>query len=238
MATIDAEMAPTNGQLRNSTSSLVEGIKQAHGDSADEPGQTDQNARTASSIFQIKSLHLICFRILDLLSNIGLALFDLDRLGYLTLESCFPRNCAFNLLAFAGGTSESSWKPRLKGFAFRHEGQILDLDMQSILRSFFEGFTGLVHLSVLLEGPNPVVEPSCFIEHHGPSLQTLVWDQRTEARTELDVVTHSSSDTALAQDSDQIVNGCPNLKELGILMATRGDGGRKSYKVRTDLIGA
>lgn len=216
------------------TPDFVKKIRDAHGDLANRPSPVDRNVHAPRSVLQVKSLHLVGFDFLDILRNGSPPLFGVENLSYLTLESCFFESGVLQLLSITGRASDSPWKPRLKGFTVRYEGD--DLALEPAPEAFFEAFSGLTHLSVLLEGPGPSISPKCVVKNHGSTLQTLVWDQRKTARTDLAAITNSSSESALFRATGLIASGCPELRELGVVMCPRADGSRHSYIVRMILL--
>lgn len=162
-------------------------------------------------------------------------LFNFDYLITLTLESCFAiyeDDTPFQLLSIRGKNPGKTWTPRLKNFSLRHEAA--NETFQEPLRLFFAAFKGLINLSVLLEGPGPLMYPECFIENHGSTLKTLVWDQRTRRRADASQSTaifeegtpasFGTKKTKFSRFICEISRGCPELRELGLVACPSRNG--------------
>ena len=178
-----------------------------------------------NTLLRLQTLHLIGFDFGKLTADSEasfLELSGLSRLNALTLESCFIKGSTFSLLS-PQTSSGSSWTPRLQSFSLRYEKS--DATFQHHLRAFFGSFTGLVHLSVLLEGSDGYLKPDCFIENHGKTLKTLVWDLRSEPRTSIQQSTNSFDDSpSQSLYTQAIATGCPGLRELGLSLVTCDNG--------------
>ena len=149
-----------------------------------------------------------------------LELSGLSRLNALTLESCFIEGATFSLLSPQTAIG-STWTPRLQSFSLRYEKS--NATFQHHLRAFLGRFTGLVHLSVLLEGSGGYMDLDCFIENHGKTLETLVWDQRSEPRMSVGQSTIIfDDDFDLFSYTSMIAQGCPGLRELGLSVVAGG----------------
>ena len=180
--------------------------------------------KRSSTLLQLQTLHLIGlnFRKLTTESEAPfIELSGLSRLNALTLESCFIEGATLSLL-FPQTAIGSTWTPRLQSFSLRYEKS--DTTFQHQVRAFLGSFTGLVHLPVLLEGSGGYMKPDCFIENHGKTLKTLVWDLRSGPRTSIgrstDILDDSPSHNPCTQ---AIATGCPGLQELGLSLVACGD---------------
>ena len=172
---------------------------------------------------QLQTLHLIGFDFRKLTADSEasfLELSGLSRLNALTLESCFIQGSPFSLLS-PQTTPGSIWIPRLQSFSLRYEKS--DATFQHQVRAFLGSFTGLVHLSVLLEGSGGYMKPDCFIENHGKTLKTLVWDLRSEPRTSIRQSTNIPDDSPYNPCTYAIAAGCPGLWELGLSLVAYDD---------------
>ena len=177
-----------------------------------------------NTLLQLQTLHLIGFDFRKLTADSEtsfLELSGLSRLNALTLESCFIEGSSFSLLS-PQTTPGSIWTPRLQSFSLRYEKS--DVTFQHHLRAFFGSVTGLVHLSVLLEGSDGYVKPDCFIENHGKTLKTLVWDLRSEPRTSIQQSTNILDNFPSSSLCTQaIATGCPSLREVGLSLVACDD---------------
>ena len=170
----------------------------------------------SSMLLQLETLHLIGldFRKLTADSEAPfLELSELSRLKVLTLESCFIEGATLSLLSPQTALG-LTWTPRLQSFSLRYEKS--DAAFQHQVRAFLRSFTGLVHLSVLLEGSGGSIDPDCFIKNHGRTLKTLVWDQRSKPRTLVGQPTSIPLDSSVRCCAGAIARGCPGLRELGL----------------------
>ena len=172
--------------------------------------------RESSGLLDLQTLHLIGFDFRELTADskaLFLGLSGLSRINALTLESCFIDGSTFPLLS-PQTAIESIWTPRLQSFSLRYEKS--DATFQHQLGAFFGSFSGLVHLSVLLEGSDGYMKPECFIENHGKTLKTLVWDQRSKPRASIGQSTSIHSNDSIYCCTHAIARGCPGLRELGL----------------------
>lgn len=162
---------------------------------------------------ELQSLHLIGFDPSLLLETQILPLLNLNNLQSLSLESCDEWG-DIPTLPSTTTSSNITWIPRLQNFRVRREAS--NAMFQEHLKAFLSSFRGLVNLSILLNGPGPMLEPACFIKNHGSSLETLVWDQRSGPRREFGItITHFNIECT-HRSLSEISHGCPNLRELGI----------------------
>ena len=85
---------------------------------------------------------------------------------------------------------------------------------------FLESFSGLVDLSILVEGHLILPLSTGFLKNHGPSLRSLVLDHRTWAKPKWDEVAHAAlEDWALIHDTIVAISThCPELREVGLVM--------------------
>ena len=115
----------------------------------------------------------------------------------------------------------------MKSLALRQDYATRDFNTH--LTTFLRAFSGLENLSILLEGDGQYLSPACIIENHGNTLKTLVWEQRIETRCSID------SHTEIQSDADDVIKflsrGCPNLREIGLVLNVQIDGHRQSYSV-------
>ena len=176
-----------------------------------------------STLLQLQTLHLIGFDFRKLTADSEapfLGLSGLSRINALTLESCFVEGATFSLLSPQTAIG-STWTPKLQSFSLRHEKT--DATFQQQVMAFLGSFTGLVHLSVLLEGSGEYLNPDCFIKNHGKTLKTLVWDQRSKPRTSVRTsTTILNDDVDLPPYTELIAQGCPSLRELGLSLEPCG----------------
>ena len=171
----------------------------------------------------LETLHLICFDV----TESSLPNFDFTNLKSLRIESCTKQPGLISLLGGLSSKNNSTWVPKLTSFQLRHEGSTTDF--QARLKAFLLSFTGLIHLSLLLEGPDPVPSIAPFLRNHGKTLQTLVWDQRFEPRHLALRPTDVFQDGCSWGLASEIVSWCPNLRELGFTLKVTHD--NLSYKV-------
>lgn len=184
-----------------------------------EHGLQDKDTQDLGAWLCLETLHLICFDVTEK----SLPDFNFRNLKSLRLESCTKEPGLFSLLGVRSSKNGSTWVPQLTSFHLRHESSTTAF--QTSLKAFLLSFTGLIHLSLLLEGSNPVPSIAPFLKNHGATLQTLVWDQRSEPR-------HLAlRPTDFFQDSCSpcIISYCPNLRELGLAAKVTHD--NVSYKV-------
>lgn len=161
----------------------------------------------------LDTLRLINYDISDLQFH-GPRLFDIFQLQTLCIESCDVGSAFYN--AAVGLTKLKSGSAlRLKTFRLRHEDpdDLIDQD----LNAFLSSFSGLVHLSILLERSDLWFSVDSIIRHHGKTLETLVFDQRKGPQLSPDFDTHMIPIPYLDNPHlTDICDGCPNLRELGI----------------------
>ena len=182
-----------------------------------------------STLRQLRTLHLVGFDFKKLTADSEapfLGLSGLSRINALTLESCFAEGATFSLLSPQTAIG-STWTPRLQSFSLRHETS--DAAFQHQVMAFLGSFTGLVHLSVLLEGSGGYMNPDCFTKTHGKTLKTLIWDQRSEPRTSVKRSTNILDHDFDLPCTELIAQGCPGLRELGLSLLPCGNS--LSYQV-------
>ena len=184
----------------------------------------DIGCKRYSTLLQLQTLHLIGFDFRKLTTESEapfLELSGLSRLNALTLESCFIEGATLSLLS-PQTAIRSTWTPRLQSFSLRYEKS--DATFQHQVRAFLGSFTGLVHLSVLLQGSGGYMKPDCFIENHGKTLKTLVWDLRSRPRTSIPQSTNILDDSPSHNPcTHAIAAGCPGLQELGLSLVAYND---------------
>ena len=135
---------------------------------------------------------------------------DIKILTALRVESCSGLNEAFTILI---GNDNSTLSPlKLTSFFLRHEGG--NLAFAQNLTLFLTAFTGLKHLTLLIDGQRHAMGKASILKMHGETLLTLVWDERSRPRQG----EKTSKDTAVfaGGDIELISQKCPNLTALGI----------------------
>lgn len=173
------------------------------------------------SLLTVESLHLVGIDC-NFTPSIGEpAMVDIDKLTSLCLESCFNLGQSFPALSSLRSPDAPPPFPQLRTFRLRHEGS--DASFNDRLKAFLLALKGLVHLAVLLEGSGPSLPPDCFVGNHGSTLQTLVWDQRRGPRIKLDESTNTATGDMIFSSLNEIVEKCPNLRELGLAVYTDKD---------------
>ena len=176
-------------------------------------------------------LHLIGFRFSSSFGKrFKYQLFDLDHLVHLVLESC-PQSQALFDLANCDDPERRPWHPKLKKLQLRFEQATSSLMTQ--LKRFLFRFTGLESLQVLLEGDVNPIESGCII-HHGHSLRTLVWDHRTRPVQEDNEQSHDYSPSHQTLFLQGICDGCPELRELGVVISCSSRSGEYQVSIYYD----
>lgn len=208
-------------ELAEFTPHLDDGIRDALHQTMNKDTRFDKHSKSHTAILRPVFIHFIGFDFNYLRKHGNLSLLDVGSLTSLKLESCYCARGNSQLLSLTKNSkSNSQWQPKLKSFAIRHEES--DGDFQKQLEVFLSSFSGLVHLSVLLTGDGPFLSPKCFIPTHGATLQTLVWDHKTKPRTLAHSCTHTGEEGDLISMRDDISSGCPELRELGLVMSVVG----------------
>ena len=141
---------------------------------------------------------------------------DIKILTALRVESCSGLNEAFTVLVGNDNSTLSALK--LTSFFLRHEEGSLTFAQNLTL--FLTAFTGLKHLTLLIDGQRHVdaMGKASILEMHGETLLTLVWDERSGPRQR----SKTSKDTAVFarfsknDDLGLISQKCPNLTALGL----------------------
>ena len=158
---------------------------------------------------ELWTLHLIGLRLIPPSSPIPISVLPftkLEMLQVLCLESCIGAEAVLSNLATRSHLS-------LKRFQLRFEGESQGL--HDSLASFLRSFSGLVHLSVLLDKTTSLPSLDCFLTTHGPSLRSLTWEGRTTPRTTAATCTSLSNHTSLLRYPFAHPR-CDKLRELGI----------------------
>ena len=177
-----------------------------------ELGPQNGNAEMQEAGLCLESLHLACFGFTEK----SIAMFDFKNLTSLRLESSLNRSVLRLLMDEYEDKNCSSRLPGLKSFHLRsgHTHSVFHADLKAFLLSF----SGLVNLSLLLEGPDPVPSLVPFLQNHGLTLKTLVWDQRYGPRCSTFSPTDLWHPTYPDLYTREITMLCPNLRELGLIM--------------------
>ena len=137
-----------------------------------------------------------------------------ENLSILTLESCCCLNLALPLLMGTGaGRRKAKSALRLHTLTIRHENTSNE-HIRS-LETFLTSLRPLAHLHILLEGYSEEgLQLEKVLQVHGTCLQSLIWDERTGPRTDV------QDDTAFNQyyqkNLQLIAKHCSGLKALGI----------------------
>ncbi|KAL8670575.1 MAG: hypothetical protein Q9168_004888 [Polycauliona sp. 1 TL-2023] len=165
----------------------------------------------------LRELHLIGLDANKILRPTSFIL-PVECLDVLILESCPGLAAALDMLATEMTQSGVPLRAalRLRSLSVRDESS--SQPFRTRLIGFLGAFQGLTHLSVLLEnsdrsGPDDLVP---MLAAHGPSLRSLVWDERSGKRSSF------IPPETLKEPSHirlQIIAAhCPNLVELGVSM--------------------
>ncbi|KAM0798656.1 hypothetical protein BDR22DRAFT_858375 [Usnea florida] len=166
-------------------------------------------SESATEILSLEKLALIGLNLEDVIGGELKFKIDFKVLTGLKMESCSNLNKAFTALIGKDNSTLSELK--LTSFLLRHEGG--DPAFAQNLTLFLTSFTGLKHLSLLIEGQTQAMSKGPILEMHGKTLRTLVWDERSGPRK------MTKSDTALFLNDNGlslISQKCPNLYALGL----------------------
>ena len=170
----------------------------------------------SEALLQSEHLHLIGYRFSPSFGKWPkYSMFDLDHLVHLTLESCRNSQALFSL-AYDSDLERRPWHPKLRSFQLRVEQATSSFMTQ--LKRFLFCFTGLEDLQVLLKGRVSLIDTGC-VTQHGHSLRTLVWDQRYRPIYDDDDQSHIYCSTRQVRFFEGICNGCPKLRELGVVIS-------------------
>ena len=161
----------------------------------------------------LTSLGLCGLNFLSLIT--GRELFDFNRLPSLKLESCTHLSEVFEFLknpaAHPGPILDLK---SIRKFSLRQENVTNKFSVD--LADFIMTLTDLESLEVLLEGVTKSLKLLSILEKHGKTLNTFVWDERMERRTQVEK--SPSLTKILMENLECVCNHCPNLKALGIGM--------------------
>ena len=137
------------------------------------------------------------------------------------LESCL--NVQEILISL---TSKSELK--LKRFSLRQE--VASYMFCTSLANFLDSFSGLEHLSDLLDRTCISVAVTSFTATHGPNLTTLVWETRRDERDSLALCTSLPLNNRRREPTylREICRQCPKLRELGFALDWTSKGKRNS----------
>ena len=132
------------------------------------------------------SLHLCGLNLGSVLQGkMGLDI-DFTKITHLRLESCPELSQAFSLLMDPAGSSRSTLYA-LQDLFIRFENP--DAQFSKSLESFLTSIRGLIHLRVLIDKASAAQDLEPILDVHGKTLRTLVWDERSGPRTDLDAST-------------------------------------------------
>ena len=166
-------------------------------------------SQSATEILSLEKLVLIGLNLEDIIGGALNFKIDFKVLTGLKMESCSNLNEAFTALIGKDNSTLSELK--LTSFSLRHEEG--DPAFAQNLTLFLTSFTGLKHLSLLIEGQTQAMSKGPILEMHGKTLRILVWDERSGPRK------MTKSDTALFLSKNGlsvIWQTCPNLYALGL----------------------
>lgn len=201
----------TASVIADFTLDVVDDIRALLPENLSEPSQ---KSSLPTSILTLETLHLIGIDC-SVAPEVGaLAILDIDQLTSLCLESCFNLGQKFPALSPTRNADAQPLLPQLRSFRLRQEGS--DEAFQRGLETFLLATKGFIHLAVLLEGSGPFLAPDIFVATHGSTLETLVWEQRRGPRRKLDESTSTATSSMMSSPFEEIVKGCPNLRELGL----------------------
>lgn len=169
---------------------------------------------------ELRELHLIGFDV-DQIIEPAHKILRLQNLTSMTLETCPGFERALELLATRNDKTGLTLRStlRLDSFSIRHEGS--NQQFRTRLFDFLGTIRGLTHLSVLLEGDgcSHPTELKPMLAVHGPSLRSLVWDERSGKRNSF------TTSEPVSEPSHHLIGRitayCPYLVELGVSMDWR-----------------
>ncbi len=159
----------------------------------------------------LNSLRLMFFNF----SKKSFLAFDFQNLVSLRLESCIRDSEILSFLTVSNSTSNMTKMSKLTSFYLRHES--LNTAFHANLKAFLLSFSGLKHLSLLLQGIDPVASITPFLKNHGATLESLVWDQQFKQRLCAAIRTDVMKDRPSYKYKEEIAMVCPNLRELGLV---------------------
>lgn len=187
-----------------------------------------QDTGLTGPILSVETLHLIGYSFTPSSLPRQNPLFAPDKIKSLVVESCDgweETTCLPSPMALSMDNV-----PILQSFALRQEACTDIFQIQIV--SFLQGFEGLQHLHMLLEGTGPFIDPDCFIKNHGKTLTTLVWEQRTSRMTDIKISTNTGTKGDYFGFVTEVAVGCLMLKELGLIMSVNSDGTAYDSEVR------
>ncbi|KAL8875823.1 MAG: hypothetical protein Q9192_008983, partial [Flavoplaca navasiana] len=178
---------------------------------------------------KLKELHLIGLDVRKIVEPAH-KIFRLQTLTSMTLETCPGLECALQLLATSKDESGSFLRStlRLESFSLRYEAS--NQRFRTRLFDFLSAIRGLTHLSVLLESydRSHPTELKPMLAVHGPSLRSLVWDERSGKRDSF------GPSEPVFEPSHHLIGvitaHCPYLVELGISMDWRNFTQKGSFR--------
>ena len=169
---------------------------------------TSPSSEPATGILFLESLALNGLNLENIVGGVLNSQIDFKFLTALRVESCSELDNAFT--ALVGNDNSTLTALNLTSFFLRHEERHPAFAQNLTL--FLTSFTGLKHLSLLIEGQSQAMSKGPILEMHGKTLRTLVWDERSGPRK------GTKTDTALFPISglDDISQKCPKLIALGL----------------------
>ncbi|MCJ1266130.1 mitochondrial splicing system protein [Lobaria immixta] len=168
------------------------------------------------SVLSVRSLTLVGLSLLALDDSQGRSIIDWTTLRDLALKSCSQLDRTLALLQSAMVRLDGSWEGvNLESFDLRSDNRANPALVADALKDFLTSFSGLVHLSLLIE--DPVISASmltAILKSQGSTLRRLIWDVRMQERTSFmtDLSRANSKNKHLVFISKQ----CPLLEELGL----------------------
>lgn len=164
-------------------------------------------------ILKLESLKVIGWDLRPLVNGSYRPITDFNSLTSLILESCCGLYDALTMLTEVSNGRTVSRLPNLQSLSIRNEHDE-HRDFPRTLDYFLRSLSPLRTLHLLNSGAYIVRTSKHFLEIHGATLRTLVYDERLGQR-------HDLADDRLVDLRDggrltTIVKHCPNLVELGI----------------------
>lgn len=167
--------------------------------------------------FVLTELHLCGLDINHFIAPSFVPRIDFNSLRILRLESCAGLKDALLRIAdqdAAGPYGHLFGLTSLETLVFRLENQTCS--MLRAVQAFLERLRPLKKLHLLLEGCLHSDIAENVLRKHGPSLQSLIWDERGTPRISGQADDYSKSGEAHMRDLELIINHCPSLRALGI----------------------
>lgn len=198
--TVDGALDPDGTGRESNTQALIKLIKI----------QVDALEEAPVPLLQLDSLSMCDFD-LTVIWTTSSPLIDFSKLSTLVIKSCSGLNTALPLLGRANVTQGNAVGAlRLRTLILRHENS--DDTFLTRLMFFLSTLGPLTTLHVLLEGQSDLDILVDSLKPHGKSLESLIWDQRSQPRTQIQVDPTLTGLTNLKVIAKQ----CTRLKALGI----------------------